>query len=131
MKHLAALGIKYVMTFVVLLAFMSLGIGAGDESQQLALVVVNYLIGDLVILPAYGSTVGVAVVTLSAVISIASVHPQAALLFRRHHYRTLIGLAEHFFHRFVKEAILCIRPRLDINGIVPHKRGRDDDQGGS
>ena len=61
LKHLAALGIKYVMTFVVLLAFMSLGGSAPLATRAglaLALVVVNYLIGDLVILPATATPSG-------------------------------------------------------------------------
>jgi hypothetical protein len=112
LKHLAALGIKYVMTFVVLLAFMSLGGSAPLATRAglaLALVVVNYLIGDLVILPAYGNTVGVAVDgALSAVmlyslqfITRANLTVSGAIIIG-----LLIGLAEHFFHRFVKEAIL-------------------------
>ncbi|MGI6558080.1 MAG: DUF2512 family protein [Limnochordia bacterium] len=112
MKHLAALGIKYVMTFVVLLAFMSLGGSAPLATRAglaLALVVVNYLIGDLVILPAYGNTVGVAVDGALSAVMLYGLQfiTRATLLFPAPSSSgLLIGLAEHFFHRFVKEAIL-------------------------
>lgn len=112
MKHLAALGIKYIMTVVVLLAFMSLGGSAPLGTRAglaLFLVVVNYLIGDLIILPVYGNRIAVVLDgVLSAImlyglqfISRAVLSVSGAIIMG-----ILIGLTEQFFHRFVKEAIL-------------------------
>jgi hypothetical protein len=112
LKHLAALGIKYIMTFFVLLAFMSLGGSAPLGTRAglaLFLVVVNYLIGDLIILPVYGNRIAVVLDgVLSAImlyglqfISQAVLSVSGAIIMG-----ILIGLTEQFFHRFVKEAIL-------------------------
>ena len=111
MQTIWSLLVKFVMTFVfAALAFFYLMTNPIMSVFWVALAatVINYLVGDLMVLPAFGNTVasigdGIMAGLVAYVAALATpmfTAPLNALLI----FAVLVGIGEYFFHQFLKNS---------------------------
>jgi hypothetical protein len=109
MRHVQALAVKYLITGVLLALVLPMLANAtvGQAMVVAALVTaVNYLVGDLIILPSFGNMIAAAadagltgvLVWASQLLVTGFIATFSAIMVAA----GLVGLAEWFFHRYLR-----------------------------
>lgn len=113
MEHVRALIIKVLMTGVITMFVLSLFGGISPANAiyiAIVITIANYLLGDMLILPAYGNlaaSVGDGLVAFLITWLTPFVATQVAVTFGSAlTVGVLVGLGEWFFHKYVARTVL-------------------------